>query len=62
MKIYILPILFIQIFRKKLLEYTSNQEDPIKIYVSLLDLYTAKHQIDSANVYMSHLLQKKDSI
>lgn len=49
-------------FLKEALEYTSNQDNQIKIYVSLLDLYTASHQGDSANVYMSYLLQRKDSI
>ena len=47
---------------KEALEYTFSQDDQIKIYVSLLDLYTANHQIDSANVYMNHLVQKKDSV
>lgn len=49
-------------FLKEALEYTSNQDNQIKIYVSLLDSYTASHQGDSANVYMSYLLQRKDSI
>ena len=47
---------------KEALEYSPNQDDQIKIYMSLLDLYTIDHQVDSANVYMSHLLQRKDSI
>lgn len=47
---------------REALEHAPNQDDQIKIYLSLLDLYVENHQIDSVNFYMNHLLQKKDSI
>lgn len=49
-------------YLKDALEYTSGQNDQIKIYISLLDLYASNDQVDSVNVYMNRLLQKKDSI
>lgn len=49
-------------FLKEALEYAPSHDDRIKIYVSLLDLYTADHEVDSADVYVNHLLQAKDSI
>lgn len=47
---------------KDALTYTPSIDDQIKIYVSLLDLYTLGNQQDSAKIYCDYLLQRKDSI
>lgn len=44
------------------LEYTSDYDNQIKIYLSLLELYSVNNQDDLANVYRERLLLKKDSI
>lgn len=44
------------------LEYTSDYDNQIKIYLSLLEFYSANNQDDLANVYRERLLLKKDSI
>lgn len=44
------------------LEYTSDYDNQIKIYLSLLEFYSTNNQDDLANVYRERLLLKKDSI
>lgn len=44
------------------LEYTSDYDNQIKIYLSLLEFYSANNQEDLADVYRERLLLKKDSI
>lgn len=49
-------------FLKEALEYAPSLDDQIKIYMTLSDLCVENQQMDTVDVYMSHLLQNKDSI